>query len=650
MPGIATQFEILKLTIDRLQASGNGALQQIAKVMADNSPFAHLGAIGPAFGDFIPSDPPPDPRNDPNPYALVWKMVFGLIGGDPGFLSVLTKLRSVLDTLQHIADVEDCDALDAIRHGNNPNVSLDDITNLSNELSTLVGHLNPLTTSTIPQILDVITTKLRPVVDTANTTDPVPPPDQWQVRDFLHWKHPGRFIRALLTVAKENGDDRLLAYAYGYIVSYAGNVCGNPFVNSAVGGPPRTQWWRQRYVKNFIDAWVFGFYNQDPRPMPGDNPTPPYTAWPSLCSANLHQRIELGGPALDPVALLQTVKTAHPFPAVFPNDFAALWFEAFQAAYPNPIPAGVKLASLNGAYLMTWLVLWFQTSGAVLGCDPKEPMKPPDGCDDKKDLDPFKPAPGGGPTPPPQMDTDLEDSTAKVCGIILAILGGIAVLFGAAAQGAAAIAGAAALLDCSNLVHWQKLRCELFWFRMYMFNGVKGLHKLLAIAGFDYPIASQLAEDEAVLDLIPGIQFESGRALTKSREQTKDYPSKPWDGSDLTFNQRPTASNPGFESPGTIGWYSETYPNFFVDDDINNPLGQGDVKTGPASFPVRRGGVWGDLPVQFGNAVGNAVDLFEHIDQLFPDWNLDGDRGVAYVTWEFDKFYNPDAVTIKPEP
>ena len=59
MPGIATQFEILRLTIERLQAAGdpNG----IAAVMAANPAYAHLGVIGPVIGDFLPSDPfPPD--------------------------------------------------------------------------------------------------------------------------------------------------------------------------------------------------------------------------------------------------------------------------------------------------------------------------------------------------------------------------------------------------------------------------------------------------------------------------------------------------------------------------------------------------------------------------------------------------------------
>src|SRR5262249_32922286 len=155
-------------------------------------------------------------------------------------------------------------------------------------------------------------------------------------------------------------------------------------------------------------------------------------------------------------------------------------------------------------------------SGDVLGCAPTQPVEPPDGCGkDPSELDPFKPGPGGAPTPPPTMDTDLEDSTAKVCGILLAIFGGIALLFGAAVQGAGAIAGAVALLSCSSVVEWQKLRCELFWYRMYMYNGVKGLHKLLSLAGFDYPYAAALALPTDTLQILVEITFDSGINLVK---------------------------------------------------------------------------------------------------------------------------------------
>ena len=80
------------------------------------------------------------------------------------------------------------------------------------------------------------------------------------------------------------------AYAYGYVVGYAANVCGSPFINSCVGGPHRTQWWRRRFTNNFVDAWVHGRYELDPRPVPADVPSPPYPDWPNLAVANLQQR------------------------------------------------------------------------------------------------------------------------------------------------------------------------------------------------------------------------------------------------------------------------------------------------------------------------------------------------------------------------
>jgi len=50
MPGIATHFEVLKITLEELRSPASGpALNQIAKVMDDNPAYAHLGVIGPAM-------------------------------------------------------------------------------------------------------------------------------------------------------------------------------------------------------------------------------------------------------------------------------------------------------------------------------------------------------------------------------------------------------------------------------------------------------------------------------------------------------------------------------------------------------------------------------------------------------------------------
>lgn len=657
MPGVVTHFIVLDLTLERLAASGDPELTAIADAINAQPAYANLGVIGPAIADFMPNGrvEGSDITNDPNPYAYVWKQIFGLLGGDEsrfpgsglGLHAVLVRMRRILDELTAVANAEDCDRLEDIRDGNVPGVSLSDIESTANDFAKIIGSLDPNTSPIIAEIASTITDRLKPIINTDAPTDPVPPAEDWQARDFLHWRRTGEFVDALLAEATNTGDDRLRAYAYGYLIGYAANACGSPFVNSCVGGPHRTQWWRRRFTNNFIDAWVHGRYRQTPRPAPSDTPTPPYPDWPSLCSANLQQRIELQ--PMDPAALLVDVKRNRDLPAgALPDDFAQSWFNALAAVHPAPRPVGLVAEELNGAYQMTWLMLWFQTSGEIIGCNFNAPAAPPGGCGAAPgELDPFVPAPGGGPSLPPTFDSDLEDTAAKVCGIILAILGGLLLVGGSLIAGGAAIAGAAALLDCSNVVEWQKLRCQLFWYRTYLYNGLKGMNELLSLVGFVNPYPEMLAEDEIVSKLLSNLPFESGRNLVKSRGRDQEFPSKPWDGSILSFNQRPTATSPGFESPKTVAYLSAVYPSFFIDDDLNNPLSNGDVLTSGA-FPVRLGP--NGQPVQFGNAVANAVDLLTRIDKPRPGWNLDADRGLAHLTWELTGGYDPNAVSIQPAP
>ena len=641
MPGIATHFEILRLTIDRLNA--DPTLKVFADVMNANPEYAHLGAIGPALGDFIPSDRPADITQDPNPYALVWKMIFGLVGGDPGFLATLTQMREILAKFEQIANDEDLDEICELKDSE----EYKKIETTATDFLALVNTLQ----AQAADVLEILGTDMKPVVCTDDPTTPVPPPKDWQIRDFLHWKKTGLFVQNLIRKAEDTHDDRLLAYAYGFATGYAANVCGSPFVNSIVGGPSRTQWWRQRFIKNYVDAWVFGFYRVHPTMM-GDIPSVPYDdpSWPNLCEANLQKKIQLG--SINAQQLVDIVKKAQPFPSVLPSDFAQRWFAAFEDTYGSPLPDRLTNPGvLNGAYLMQWLVLWFQTSGEIFGCNLSAPLPPPDDCGTQPgELDPFQVDEDGNPTLPPSPEPDYDtDIGAVICGILLAILGGIVILAGGGAAGGLILAAGLDMLDCDSAVdfNWKKLRCDLYWYRIYLYNGLQGVHKLLAISGFGYPHARYLAQDTDTLELLP-LEFESGKNAVKSRGRDKQFPSKPWNGSPLSFNQPPT----DFESPRTLAYLTEAYPLFFVDDDAANPLANGDVKTGPhpGHFPFRRQAIAGtQIPVQFGNAVANAVDLFQNIGKEWPDWNLDADRGLAYVTWQFDNFYNPDAVVIEPE-
>ena len=650
MPGIATQFQILELTLQRLHASADPGLQAIAAAIDLQPGYAHLGAIGPALGDFIPSDRPEDIANDPNGNALVWKMFFGLMGGPEGFYQSFADLRAAIDELWDVAVAENMERICEMNDNG-------DIARLTEKADAFMANVASLQTSAI-EIGKAIGKNCRPNVCTPNPADPVPPPETWLMRDFLHWKKTGAFVHALIEKAKDFGDDRLLAYAYGYAIGYAGQVSGAPFVNSIVGGPSRTQWWRQRFVKNYIDAWVFGFYRVNPT-FAGDVPTPPYDQWPSLCSANLHDKIALGGTPLttdDAVALMDTVKRAQPFPAVLPEDFANRWFEALQDAYGPAVPTGVTPGALNGAYLMTWLMLWFRTSGTVFGCNLVAPVAPPDSCGSAPgELDPFVPGPDGGPSPPPPQPNI--DHSPNVCGIILAILAGLFFLGGGFVAGAGFLAGAIALLDCPDAsLDWKALRCNLYWYKMYVFNGLRGVQHLLALTAFGYPESSYLLQDTDSIALLP-IEFESGTKLVKSHDREQPFPSKPWWDANavldeiqlLNFNQPPTNASPGFETERTVAYYVVRFPNYFVDDDTDNPLANGDVKTAGA-FPARLGGPFGtNLPTQFGNAVANAVDLLGTLKNAPPNWNLDGDRATGYATWRFNAVYDPDNVQILPE-
>jgi hypothetical protein len=80
------------------------------------------------------------------------------------------------------------------------------------------------------------------------------------------------------------------------------------------------------------------------------------------------------------------------------------------------------------------------------------------------------------------------------------------------------------------------------------------------------------------------------------------------------------------------------------DDFLDAPLGKADMfrRTGPQR-PARRGPGFANTAKDFGGAIANSqrgIDLalagFPN-DTLLPDYNLDGDRGYAWPTWDVDK-------------
>jgi hypothetical protein len=118
-----------------------------------------------------------------------------------------------------------------------------------------------------------------------NAAQKPPAAEKLYLRDLLHWRRTGRFLRVLLESAQ--GDSET-AYANGYLSSYAGKVCGSPFINSIAWGPYRTTWWRNRWIANWVDAWVYGAYS-DNITMSGDTPSVPYASEVQSANADRHR-------------------------------------------------------------------------------------------------------------------------------------------------------------------------------------------------------------------------------------------------------------------------------------------------------------------------------------------------------------------------
>lgn len=641
MPGIPTHFVVLEKTIKALESAPETELQHIAKVLKDNRPWAFFGAIGPTIGDYIPAG-----QGVVGQYVKVWFNLFDIIAGwgtpgHPGLLKIVNNLFSVLDGLDPIVAAEDQDALLAFEP------QLGQMSDAFGALANLLSELKARALRIVERI-----NASGPILPSTGPSA-VPPVSNWNVRDVLHWKKTGEFVKALMVSA--GSDERFQAYAYGYLIAYCTNTTGAPFVNSIVRGPYRTAWWRHRFVQNWVDAWVYGREGSGAT-MSGDTPTPPYddTAWPSLCSAQLEKNLELDGVTYDPVDLMSklpkgfetedSVQGSLPFPVLLPAEFGQFWVNAYAAAYgPLPADSPVKAEKLNDAYIMLWLMLWFQTD--CLGCNTPPPMTAPDGCDKPAWADPSIPGDdGSGVGPPVANPDDYEqvDTAEEVCGWILLILGIL--------TGTPLVVGGIAVIEDAHSVNWKKLRCDLFWYRQYFFNALELMHSVLVLGGIDFPRAKELAVNEMTIPFVD-LNYLSGANLCKSRELKEGFPSKPWiPGLPGDWVNEPSQ----WEQAQTVAYLASEYPSFFVDS-AANPLAPGkEVRIGgtwPPGYKVQ--GAPGSLmPASFANAVENAVDVLRHLKGSkgpLPDWNLDGDRGLAYVTWQFHNSLYTDPVNIDPE-
>jgi hypothetical protein len=670
MPGLATRLVIAERVFDELGGVNHG-------VALDKAWFM-FGALGPAIGDFVPVGNIAGAGGEPTsaPYLAFWQGVLNLAMGttdDPGLIPTLAQLQSLLSNVESLINNEDFSGVKNLKS----NGTLAKLTTLIQQLTDAISVFqDPVQLRTLGNSIG-----LGPLVNNPSFQEQ---PEYWTGREFLHWKETGSFAEALLNraLASPGPDPRFVSYSLGWRVAYATLVCGSGFVNSIVGSSYRTYWWRSRWIANFIDTWVWGFYNSGAKLRDNGYPDSDYGTWPSLCNAKLHNWIDVTGGALDgptvasavvqnfnvgTTPLFTTGATSGLISQPLPGDFVDFWMGAWNDAYPGSSTFGSAGLELQTGYLMTWLVLWFQTSGQVIGCLSTIPPQPPDDSCTGSSYATQQNASTPGQGTPSQLEPTPEhdpNTGETVCGVILAILGVVAVGFDPALGVAGIVGGIAAAIDGEHQLNWEQLKCQMYWVQMFMFNALWDLHKVCVLAALQQPFASDLDISTATTIAFGPEQLSYMSSAATCQGRSLNSMLQPWNadlfstGPPLTATWTDYPSGAPVETPSTSTppWEAVAdparndppqWPSFVVDDVGRNPSTVSILKA-PASYNSGVTDPTGGI-ASFGPALQNAIAIIKAGSVSLPNWNLDGDRSLGWLTWQLQD-YGPYTVPVPEEP
>jgi hypothetical protein len=659
MPNLAFHIEVLDQVIAQLTAASD---PRAAKLTA-NRPFAVLGALGPDVLRYNPIsatlaanlvtlaqnpaliNPPAATPSDPNPTETLVLSTLGLAGLAELQANPLGAIYSVVFSMLVVPLWPTLNSIQSFIAGLTAVVQAQNQLGLipfATKISSIQAEASSLQSKTgiiqqLTAIVGLILT-LPPWMEQSLLPAPEPSdPTADRLFEFLRWHSTGEFANTLLTTA---GNDQELAYAIGYMVHVAASITAEPFVNNVVGGPYRTHWWRNRLASNFIDAWTFGFFTTPSTSMSGDNPTPPYASWAAICTANLQAEFNVagfaeptGGAVPDTLTAMATGNLGS-LPSQVPASLAQYFQNAVAAVYPAASqPAGFSAATFQNSVLGAFAVFWFMTSGSgPLGVNTLG--APPPTCTS---------APAwitSGSTPSPQQ-AGLSVPGA-VCAAVLAILALLELLCGDLPGGLATLAAA---LN-APVIDWATVNCNLFWITKSIVDAENALQAALVQGGLAYPPPAALgtvAPDASnQLQTTPALD-SSGTPFCKTNTRSglgvpdsdSVYPRQmdtSNQAADLDFSSYPLTR---VETPATNSFpVTNVYPNAVVN---GSGLQNGGLMTNGV-FPTR--------DVFFGDAVANAMDLLKQGPGKLPSYNLDGDRGYGWKTWNPQPGSDPDTPPV----
>ena len=448
----------------------------------------------------------------------------------------------------------------------------------------------------------------------------------WYWFDMLHYRKTGDFTKKLIENAEASNNDELKAYAYAYVTHYVADTVGHPFVNTISGSPFRIAAQRHAVIENYMDQYE----------------------WNSRYKNNI--RNEMYG--------------SFDFENyIISDDLAKLISDTMRQTYGSPNAARPLRYKNNDGFLskddikvafeLQKLALEF-LGGSEAVLKPVEPRPDFDEIlsDFFNDID--FPAP---PTIPNGSNTNesLADLTNKIEEWFQAIENWAKWALEVAKELANTIVNAI-VAAANTIVEAVVFTVELLTYAIQclMYNIYRAIHQILVLSGIAYPepddvnLNNPLAKDHITThkaeanseEMYPVLKFPGQPHL--DRRSYLDILRLDDNVNFYNFNNNPLQFKDIEEPKTTNSFYPKnatTTPNVFIDDRTNSPFNESIFRSfANAKSPEETRLLYNTINTGFGNAVDTSIFLLNnknnHNDNVFINWNLDGDRGYGYKTWD----------------
>lgn len=403
--------------------------------------------------------------------------------------------------------------------------------------------------------------------------------NEWWWMDLLHYRKTGQFAERLLANATTPIEK---SYALGYLTHVGGDVCGHPFINSLVRGPYRNHAYRHIVLETLADTWLWKSQGR------GD-----------VIGARFDQIIDLNGQDEREVAEL-VVRTMRD---VYTGGMVP---KHLVGGYPTP-------DEWLSAYKLMQQYLRLATGASV-----PRPVPPPGKIPDAvKDV--FEKLGAAGSGSFPSLSGNLKDVLKALFswfGKGLKMLAMIATL---------PIAVVTAILALPG-------RWMIYLFNLALYYIVSAIRTMLCLTGWGYCSQDDFANFGFLNYFIttPGNNRENYPVRTLPNPKLPFYWIMPpdWLGNLEDKSTIPMAPPIGGLRPDIM----INPKNTMVEEHIWKLI----LAQTPDETRMRQ------IVVEDSNVFGNAPDFiiallegkFMYNGQMFPDFDLDGDRGYGFKSWE----------------